>query len=141
MIDKKAKSYSEAFKNAASNLLITNEEEFEPVELPRIEPGPWDPSEWGGLTEEEAFLESPGQVLSDRGHYIASQVWKGGSCSDVYEYKGLFYSQDEVELEGFDNVKAALVRAGIGRDSLDEIEEPHVIKEYAHILENLWSNK
>lgn len=141
MIDKKTKQYSEAFKNAASNLLIAEEEQFAPTKLPKFDPGPWDAKKWGGLTEEEAFLEDPGEVIVERGHCIASQVWKSGSWSYVYEYMGRFYSIDEVELKEFENAKDAFIRASIGRDTFDEIEQPYVIKEYAHILEGLWSSK
>ena len=78
---------AEHYKRAASNLMMTNESERE---LLRPEPTEslFNPDDWGGMTEEEAFEEDPGGVLSILGTQIASQAWSHGSWSYVYEYKG-----------------------------------------------------
>ena len=46
------------------------------------------------MTEEEAFEEDSGEVLRVLGTELASQTWRCGSWSNVYEYKGKIFSCD-----------------------------------------------
>ena len=120
---------SEHCKRAASNLMMTNESERE---LFRPEPKEmsFNPDDWYGMTEEEAFEDDPGEVLSVLGTEIASQTWSHGSWSYVYEYKGKYFSLDEVSLEEFDNPKDAFDRASIGRDDYDKIDSQWIHPDY-----------
>ena len=43
------------------------------------------------MTEEYAFEEDAGGVLSVLGTEIAYQTWSYGSWSNVYEYKGKYF--------------------------------------------------
>ena len=70
------------------------------------------------MTEESTFEEDAGAVLSVLGTEIAYQTWSYGSWSNVYGYKGKYFSLDEVDLEEFDNPNDAFDRASIGRERL-----------------------
>ena len=126
---------SEKFKQAASNLALDPEQENLTSD-PRHQPetSDWDPEQYDGMTEEEAFKEYGGEIVMDRGKKIASQSWRSGSWSSVYEYKGKFYSFDEVENLEFDNPKEAFERANIGRDDWDEIWSQKIDPEYTHLV-------
>ena len=80
------------------------------------------------MTEEYAFEEDAGGVLSVLGTEIAYQTWNYGSWSNVYGYKG--NSLDEVDLEEFDNPKEAFDRASIGRDDYDKIDTQWIHPDY-----------
>ncbi|MBM3396662.1 MAG: hypothetical protein FJY37_18940, partial [Betaproteobacteria bacterium] len=54
----------------------------------------WNSAEWDGMSERQAFDEDPIEVMSKMGKVIASQTWRNGSWSTVYEYKGRFFSVD-----------------------------------------------
>ena len=82
------------------------------------------------MTEEYAFEEDAGGVLSVLGTEIAYQTWSYGSWSNVYEYKGKYFSLDEVDLEEFDNPKEAFDRASIGRDDYDKIDTQWIHPDY-----------
>jgi len=120
---------SEHYKRAASNLMMTDESERE---LLRPEPTEslFNPDDWDGMTEEEAFEEYSGELLLLLGTEIASQTWSYGSWSNVYEYKGKFFSCDEVSMEEFDNPKDAFDRASIGRDDYDKINSQWIHPDY-----------
>lgn len=90
----------------------------------------WNPDDWDGMTEEEAFDCDCGEVLRKLGKEVASQMWSGGSDSVVYEYKGQYFVMDEVETCEYDNPKDAFERAGIGRDTFDSIVHMHVARGY-----------
>ena len=82
------------------------------------------------MTEEYAFEEDAGGVLSVLGTEIAYQTWSYGSFSNVYGYKGKYFSLDEVDLEEFDNPKDAFDRASIGRDDYDKIDSQWIHPDY-----------
>ena len=69
----KKDSKAEHFKRAASNLMMTDESERE---LFRAEPKKslFNPDDWDGMTEEEAFEDDPGEVLRVLGTELASQT-------------------------------------------------------------------
>ena len=94
----------------------------------------WKPEEWGGVSEEQAFDEDPMAVLEARGMKVASQTWSGGSWSSVYKYNGKYYAIDEVELCEYQNPKEAFERAGIGRDTYDNIFYMDVEPGYDHYI-------
>ena len=125
----KKDSKAEHFKRAASNLMMTDESERE---LLRPEPKErlFKSEDWYGMTEEEAFEEDAGELLLLLGTEIASQTWSYGSWSNVYEYKGKFFSCDEVSMEEFDNPKDAFDRASIGRDDYDKINSQWIHPDY-----------
>jgi len=54
----------------------------------------WNPEDWDGMSEEEAFDCDAKEVLDKLGREVASQMWSGGSASSVYEYKGRYYVMD-----------------------------------------------
>jgi len=133
---------ADRFKNAASNLMMDHSEEEEAeANSPSgkkkrrkpAKPPKWRPQDWDGLSEEEAFAEQPNEVLDLQGEIIASQTWAGGSWSYVYEYNSQFYSCDEVDCVGFANAKDAFSRAGIGRDTYDEIDSLWIDPDFAHL--------
>ena len=125
MSDKK--NLPEHIKRAASNLGIAWEAEIDDSEE---ESPQWDPDAWDGLTEEEAFESDPDAVIEKMGKVIASQTWRGGSWAFVTEYNGRYFSTDEVEREEFDNAADAFSRAGIGRDTFDEIMDLSISPKY-----------
>lgn len=95
---------------------------------------PWNPDDWGGLTEAEAFEENSFEVLLERGEQIASQTWRSGSFSSVYEYKGRFYALDEAGMEDYDNVSDAFSRANIGSGEHDELMDTDVAPAYQYLV-------
>lgn len=96
---------------------------------------PWNPDDWGGMSEEEAFEEEAMKVLHERGIEIASQSWSGGSWSYVYKYNGKYYAIDEVEMCEYANPKEAFERAGIGRDTYDKIYHMSVASGYEDYIQ------
>ena len=93
----------------------------------------WDPEKWDGLTEEEAWEQDPLEVLFTMGDEIASQAWRGGSWSTVYEYKNRFFVVDEVETVEYNNAREAFAGAGIGQSTYDEISTLSVAQEYEYL--------
>ncbi len=125
----KKDSKAEHYKRAASNLMMTDESErelFRPEPKERL----FNSEDWYGMTEEEAFEEYSGELLLELGTEIASQTWSHGSWSNVYEYKGKYFSCDEVSTEEFDNPKDAFDRASIGRDDYDKIDSQWIHPDY-----------
>ena len=102
--------------------------------MKRSEPTDWNPEDWDGLTEEEAFAEDPGEVLDQRGTLIADQSRRSGSWSCVYAYNGLFYSWGEAEWTAWDTASEAFAAATIGDTFFDEIIDIKVAPEYRHLL-------
>ena len=125
----KKDSEAENFKRAASNLMMTDESERE-ILKPEPKERLFNSEDWYGKTEEEAFEDNPGEVIRVLGTELASQTWSNGSWSNVYEYKGKFFSFDEVSMEEFDNPKDAFDRASIGRDDYDEIDSQWIHPNY-----------
>ena len=131
MVDTKK---SEQFKRAASNLGIDHEEEDLFISPKYVPDAQWDPERWNGLSQEEAMEQMPGDVVMELGKEIASQSWRNGSWSNVYEYNGKFYSLDEVDMVEFDYPQDALKRVNIGRDDFDEIDSQYVDSKYEHLV-------
>ncbi len=124
----------EGFRNAASNLLLENDETEASDPLGELKEKKGDPVRFDGLSEDEMFIEDPTIVVQEMGDHIASQTWSGGSWSDVYEYKGLFWAQDEVDFVEFDNPLDAFSRAGIGNDDFDNINSQHIARKYEYLI-------
>ena len=130
MVDTKK---SEQFKRAASNLGIDPEEEDLFISPKYVPDAQWDPERWNGLSQEEAMEQMPGDVVMELGEEIASQSWRNGSWSNVYEYNGKFYSFDEVDMVEFDYPQDAFKRANIGRNDFDEIDSQYIDSKYKHL--------
>lgn len=96
----------------------------------------WNPDDWDGLTEDEAFAEDPGEVLDQRGTLIAKQSRRGGSWSCVYAYKGRFYSWNEAEWTSWDTAQEAFAAATIGDTFIDEIIDLKVAPKYRNLLDD-----
>ena len=94
----------------------------------------WDPERWNGLSQEEAMEQMPGDVVMELAEEIASQSWRNGSWSNVYEYNGKFHSLDEVDMEEFEYPQDAFKRANIGRNDFDEIDSKYVDSKYKHLI-------
>ena len=131
MVDTKK---SEQFKRAASNLGIDPEEEDLFISPKYVPDAQWDPERWNGLSQEEAMEHMPGDVVMELGEEIASQSWRNGSWSNVYEYNGKFYSLDEVDMVEFDYLQDAFKRANIGRNDFDEIDSQYIDSKYKHLV-------
>ena len=125
----KKDSKAEHFKRAASNLMMIDESE-KGHSMPEPKERLFNSEDWYGMTEEEAFEDDPVEVLSALGTELASQTWSHGSWSNVYEYKGKYFSCDEESMEEFDNPKDAFDRASIGRDDYDEIDSQWIHPNY-----------
>ena len=131
MVDAKK---SEQFKRAASNLGIDPEEEDLFISPKYVPDAQWDPERWNGLSQEEAMEQMPGDVVMELWEEIASQSWRNGSWSNVYEYNEKFYSLDEVDMVEFDYPQDAFKRANIGRNDFDEIDNQYVDSKYKHLI-------
>ncbi len=97
----------------------------------------WNPDDWDGLTEEQAFAEDPASVIRERGTLIASQAWSCGSGSEVYEYKGRYHAFDDAEAYDRDTALEAFKAAGILNDQFDPITYTRVAPTYRHLLDEL----
>ena len=131
MVDAKK---SEQFKRAASNLGIDPEEEDLFISTKYVPDAQWDSERWNGLSQEEAMEQMPGDVVMELGEEIASQSWRNGSWSNVYEYNGKYYSLDEVDMVEFDYPQDAFKRANIGRNDFDEIDSQYIDSKYKHLV-------
>ena len=88
--------------------------------------------EW--LIPGRSYGAMPGDVVMELGEEIASQSWRNGSWSNVYEYNEKFYSLDEVDMVEFDYPQDAFKRAKIGRNDFDEIDSQYVDSKYKHLV-------
>jgi hypothetical protein len=81
----------------------------------------WDPGEWSDLDADEAKNQAFTQLLEDEALEIASQSWRCGSWSTVYELCGCFVAIDEVETYICDSAEEAFSNANIGNEDNDAI--------------------
>ena len=130
MVDTKK---SEQFKRATSNLGINPEEEDLFISLSMFQM--LNGIQKGGMAYPRKKLWSKCQrCCNGIGEEIASQSWRNGSWSNVYEYNEKFYYLDEVDMEEFEYPQDADKKANIGRNDFDEIDSQYVDSKYKHLI-------
>jgi hypothetical protein len=63
------------------------------------------------------------EVVTALGREVDREEWAGGSWSTVYEYNGLWFVIDEVEMRYFQTIEDAKRSAAIGDDDFDRLRD------------------
>jgi len=86
------------------------------------------------MEDDEEYEEDPREVLESAGNVIGSQTWSGGSWVTVYEYKGKFFTSNEVELTECDTAQQAFSRANFDGEQFDTIDQQFIDPQYEHLF-------